>query len=189
MTGMPDAEEGRRYANRHGARAAASTIVLEDERLSSEVGGRLVSAVRLDAITSVRLSIGMAGRDTQILCRVQGKSGAEIVLGSKRWTGPGQWREQAREFRLFLARLHAALEPRWDEIAFVEGPSPRLRGLMFGLGILLAVGGSMAAAMLLWRNNPWGLFAIAPSAAGAWLALIFRPARTKTYDPAAYARL
>lgn len=189
MTDMPATDDGTRYPDRHGARVPASVIVLTGERISAEADGRLRQAVRLADVTSVRLSISMAGRDTQILCRVSGSSGAEVVFGSKRWSGPGQWTEQARDFRGFLARLHRALESRWGEIAFVEGPSPRLRGLMFTLGLLLAGGGVLTGSALLWQDNPWGLFAIAPAIAGAWLALIFRPAKTKTYDPAAYARL
>lgn len=178
-----------RYSSRHGSAAPACEIVLSAERLSAEAGGRLVQAVRLDAVTSVRLSIEMAGRETQIVCRVSGSPGAEIVFGSKRWTGPGQWTEQAGDFRQFLARLHAALEPRWGQIAFREGQSLAFRGAMFAGGLVLAGAGVLIGGGMLLGDNPAGLFALVPVVAGTWLAVLLRPGRPKAYDPAAYVRV
>lgn len=178
-----------RYPNRHGAAAPVCELVLSEERLSAEAGGKLVQAVRLDAVTSVRLSIEMAGRDTQIVCRVSGPSGAKVVFGSKRWTGPGQWTEQARDFQMFLAGLHAALKPRWDQITFREGQSLAFKGVVFASALILTGTGVLIGGWMLLADNPAGLFALVPIVAGAWLAVLFRPVRPKAYDPAAYARL
>jgi len=175
------------YSDRRNATSKPCLIDLDGERLSVHQGGIVKQALRFDEVRKVRLSIEMAGQDTQIVCRVSGRSGTQIVFGSRYWLGVGNWRNQAVEFRGFLKTLHEALMPFSDQIAFLEGASLVFRWVMAGLGVLMASVGVVFAILFLRDDNLAGLAFIAPIAIGAWLAWIFRPQRPKPYDPKDYA--
>jgi len=139
-------------------------------------------------IRQVRLGFEMAGRDSQIVCRVTDADGREAVFGSMRWSGVGQWEMAADTFRDLLGALHAALLPRRDEIRFIEGSSMTFMIAMFVLGLALT-GVSLFFFVLLFlvREEPGGLFLIGGILAGGWLCRVFWPRGPKPYDPEKFA--
>tara|TARA_R110002072_G_scaffold20025_1_gene73543 strand:- start:637 stop:1182 length:546 start_codon:yes stop_codon:yes gene_type:complete len=172
--------------DRRSATAKLRRFQIEDERIIADEDSVIKQAMRLDAITTIRLSVEVAGRDQQIVCRVTAQDGSEIVFGSRIREGATRWRNNAVEYQTFLRALHTALRPRWDEITFIEGPSAGLRWTIFGGGLVVALGGAAAALTLLWRDQVAGFFLIPVVILGGWLAVMFRPRRPTPYDPAAY---
>lgn len=139
-------------------------------------------------IRQVRLGFEMAGRDSQIVCRVTDKDGREAVFGSMRWSGVGQWEMAADTFRDLLGALHAALLPRRDEIRFIEGSSMTFMIAMFGLGLAMtAVSLFFFVLLVLIREQRSGLFLIGGILAGGWLCRVFWPRGPKPYDPQKFA--
>ena len=148
-----------------------------------EWGGEM----RLDQVRQVRLQVEMAGKASQVVCRVSDAEGQDAVFGSMRWTGPGAWTSTADTFRPFLDALHTALAPHDAEIAYREGASLGFRITMFLLGLILAAI-SLAGLVIIAGNqeNPMGLLLIGGIAAGGWLMWMFLPKPPAPYDPAIY---
>jgi len=174
------------YSDRRNATSKPCLIDIDDQRLRVHRDGVVKQALRFDEVCEVRLAIEMAGQDTQIVCRVRGRSGTQIVFGSRYWLGVGNWRNQAVEFRGFLKTLHEALMPFSGQIAFLEGASLGFRWVMTGLGIAMAAIGLSTAITLLRNDNMIGLAVIAPVGIGLWFAWVFRPKPPKAYNPEAY---
>lgn len=176
------------YSNRHAANTAEQQISLESERIAVVEDGVLKRAIRYDDVREVRLFIGMAGRDSQILCRITGHEATRIVFGSRRWKAVGEWDNRADVFRAFNAALHAKLEGRTDSIAFIEG-QPFWSGILLpAIGLGLAALGAAFTVYFLRDSNPLALAGLPGMAIGFYLAWILRPRSAKPYDPATYAK-
>lgn len=160
----------------------ACKICVFDDRLELHEAGRLVRRLAFDHLEQVRLSVELAGQQTQVVCRASGPAG-EIAFGSRRADGLG-YCDAALEFRAVLTALHVALEPRWDSVAFVEGQSTRFRLIMAAAGAGLAILAVVFSLEMFDRNAALLAFAGAPFAVGGcWLAWMFRPGRPTPYDP------
>lgn len=159
-------------------------ICVFDDRIEASEGDTLTRRIALDQVRQVRLSIEMAGQQTQVVCRVAGPSG-EIVFGSRRATAPGHWADNALAFRAVLVAVHEALRPRFDAVRFVEGQSLGFRLFMSGLGAAMAVLAlGFAGFMLVDGQSPMLTLAGFPFAViGGYLAWVFRPGRPVPYDP------
>ncbi|WP_420430315.1 hypothetical protein [Hyphobacterium sp.] len=176
------------YSNRHAANTAEQQISLESERIAVVEDGVLKRAIRLADVREVRLFIGMAGRDSQIICRISGHDGTRIAFGSRRWKSVGEWDNHADVFRVFNAALHARLEERADSVAFIEG-QPFWSGILLpAIGLGLAALGAAFAVYFLRDGNPLALAGLPGMAIGFYLAWILRPRSPKPYDPATYAK-
>jgi hypothetical protein len=159
-------------------------ITLHEDRLEAAQGGRLEKRIALSAVRRAHLTVEVAGRRTQVVCRVSGPHGA-IVFSSRYLVSPGEWRDEALAFSIMLTRLHEQLRPRFDEIEFREGASLALRLALAGTGLAMAAGGAVFAVwMLTARGSALLAFAAAPFIlTGAALAWVFRPAVPPLYDP------
>lgn len=176
------------HADRRNAAGPELVWSVEDGVLTACDGDRIVRRVAPESVRQVRLSLEMAGREVQVVCRVTDGEG-EAVFGSQSWAGVGQWNNRAKSFRAVLGDLHAALLPRRDDIRFLEGQSLGFRWVMTGFGLLMmAIGIAIAGKLLLIDENPAGFFAVAPAVTGGWLAFLFRPRPPKPYDPEEYVR-
>lgn len=145
--------------------------------------------VELTDIAQVRLSVEMAGQQSQVVCRVTDTQGDETVFGSMRWAGVGHWEPAADTFSALLRDLHLALLPYRDGIRFIEGSSMVFLFVMFGLGLALTgISLFFFALLFLVREQASGLFLIAGVVAGVWLTRLFWPRGPKPYDPETYAR-
>jgi hypothetical protein len=142
-----------------------------------------------ETISEVRLSVEMAHKASQVVCRVKDSDGTEAVFGSMRYLGPGRWESSSQTFSPLLSALHRALLPYGDQIRFVEGRSAAFRMTLFGLGLALA---ASSLAGLIWlvaiQQNAFGLLLIAGIAAGGWLIRLFIPSKPRAYDPHLYAK-
>jgi hypothetical protein len=142
-----------------------------------------------DTIIEVRLSVEMAHKASQVVCRVRDGDGTEAVFGSMRYLGPGRWDDSSQTFSPLLSAFHRALLPFADKIRFVEGRSATFRMTLFGLGLALS---ATSLAGLVWlvgfQQNAFGLLLIAGIAAGGWLIRLFIPSKPRTYDPQLYAK-
>lgn len=146
-------------------------------------------AMPLADIRQVRLSVEMAGRDSQVVCRVTDRAGREIAFGSMRWVAPGRWEAAADTFQALLRELHAGLLPYRADIRFVEGPRTGFMLAMFGTGLAVTAASLFFFALLfLVHDNALGLFLIPGVVAGVWLTRLFWPRPAKPYDPETYAR-
>lgn len=159
-------------------------VILYGDRLEWAEGERLERRIALEAVASVRLSVELAGQQSQVVCRVGGPSG-EIVFGSRRAVSPGVWTDNALEFQTLLVRLHEALKPRFDTVRFTEGQTLGFRLLMGGIGVVMT---SMAVSYMVWMmlKEASAMMALAglPFAViGGYLAFVFRPGRPVPYDP------
>jgi hypothetical protein len=65
-------------------------IRLYADRIEWVEEGRLERRIALDAVNGVRLSVEMAGAQSQVVCRVSGPSG-EILFGSRRAVSLSDW--------------------------------------------------------------------------------------------------
>lgn len=145
------------------------------------------ASVELDDVRQLRLSVEMAGQASQVVCRVTASSGEEIVFGSMRCTGPGQWEANARDFQAFLRALHVALQDRPGPVDYIEGSSVKFLTVMTAIGGLLAVAsGAAFAKFFLIDENALGLVLIPAIALGIWMMRLFWPRAPKHYDPATY---
>ena len=141
----------------------------------------------LDQIREVRLQVEMAGKASQVVCRVSDADGQEAVFGSMQWTAPGIWTSTADTFAPFLTAFHTALAPHDHQIAYREGASLGFRIIMFGLGFILAAISVAGLAIIAGnQENPMGLLLIGGIGAGGWLMWMFLPKRPAPYDPALY---
>lgn len=182
-------------ASEHRDRRSAATPVrifsLTDAALvwRGEDGNVPDGQVELTDIAQVRLSVEMAGQQSQVVCRVTDTQGEETVFGSMRWAGVGHWEPAADTFSALLRDLHLALLPYRDGIRFIEGSSMVFLFVMFSLGLALTgVSLFFFALLFLVREQASGLFLIAGVVAGVWLTRLFWPRGPKPYDPETYAR-
>lgn len=177
------------HRDRRNAASPVRIYRLCDDRLvwTDETGSE-VGAMPLPDIRQVRLAFEMAGRENQIVCRVTDMNGQEIVFGSMRWSGVGQWEMAADTFRDLLGALHAALLPYRESVRFIEGSSMAFMIAMFVLGLALtAVSLFFFVLLVLVREERSGLFLIGGILAGGWLSRVFWPRGPKPYDPETYA--
>jgi len=146
--------------------------------------GKLVRRIALDQVRQVRLSVEIAGQQTQVVCRVQGPSG-EIVFGSRRTVSPGVWEDNALAFQNILVGLHQSLRFRFDAVRFVEGQSLGFKLITSGLGVTMAtLALGFSGFMMMVQENAVLTFASLPFAViGGYLAWMFRPGRPVLYDP------
>ncbi len=175
------------YSDRRNATSAEQFIVLESNRISVSEGGTLKRAITFDDVREVRLGVEMAGRDSQVVCRITAKDGTRITLGSRSWQSLGQWENRAAGFRDFNTALHRALQPYAETIRFVEGQPLWFGFVMSGLGLMLAMLGGGFALFLLLNDNLMGFGGVPGLIIGLYLAWMFRPRAQKPYDPALYA--
>lgn len=178
---------GTSYSDRRNAAAKEQLIALESKRISVSEQGALKRAITFDDITEVRLGVEMAGRDSQVVCRITAADGTIIVFGSRSWQSLGQWENRAVGFRDFNTALHRALLPYAATIRFIEGQPFWFGFFMSGLGLILALLGGGFAFYLLRDENLIGFGGIPGFLIGLYLAWMFRPRAQKTYDPALYA--
>lgn len=176
------------YTDRRNAGASEQQITLESERISVTENGVVKRAIRYDELREVRLSIGLAGRDSQILCRLTARNGTRIAFGSRSWTSIGEWSNHADRFRDFNAALHARAMKHADSVDFVEGQPLGTRFLLPGIGLGLAALGAALAIYFARDGNPLALAGLPGMAIGLYLAWMLRPRPTKRYDPAVYAQ-
>jgi hypothetical protein len=176
-------------ADRRGAMAKPQTLHLYADRIERVRDGVVDARLRLDAIRRVRLAVEMAGREAQVVCRVTGPSG-EMALGSLSATGPGQWTNNAANFRAFVIALHEALAPRAAEVEFLQGPSLGLRIALSALGAAMALTGAFFFAWFFLVEERAALgFVAAPFAVlGAYVAWLFRPTPPQPYAPEEMAK-
>lgn len=161
-------------------------IMLYADRIEWVEEGRLERRIALDAVNGVRLSVEMAGAQSQVVCRVSGPSG-EILFGSRRAVSLSDWQDNALEFQTLLVALHEALRPRFGTVRFTEGQTLGSRLILGGVGVAMT---SMAISYMGWMmlNEQSAMLALAglPFAAlGGYLAFAFRPGRPVPYDPEA----
>ncbi|MFW5661433.1 MAG: hypothetical protein ACOC05_08605 [Oceanicaulis sp.] len=160
------------------------TVSVLSDRIEVSEAARLVRRIALADVAAVRLTVEPAGRETQVVCRVTGPSG-EIAFGSRSAKGAG-WTDNALEFRAALVALHRALEPRWGEVAFLEGQTLGFRLAMTAAGVAVAAAAAgFAGYMMIVRESALlGLIGLPFAVAGGYLAWLFRPGRPAPYDPA-----
>ncbi|MDF1767619.1 hypothetical protein [Maricaulis sp.] len=152
-----------------------------------EADGETVGQLPLDGVRQVRLAVEMAGRESQVVCRLSSEDGTEIAFGSMRWAGVGLWEANARDFRDFLTELHRDLAEQAGPVRYIEGSSMAFLAIMAGLGGVLAlVGAGFFAKLFLIDENAIGLVLIPAIALGLWLMRLFWPRAAKDYDPARY---
>ncbi|WP_421784653.1 hypothetical protein [Hyphobacterium sp.] len=176
------------YIDRRSAGAAEQVIALEAERVSVTENGTVKRAIRYEDLREIRLSIGLAGRDSQVLCRLTGRDNTRILFGSRSWKAIGEWENRADRFREFNAALHARALAHAETIAFIEG-QPFWSGLLLPcIGLALAALGAAFALYFLREGNPLALVGLPGMAIGLYLAWILRPRPAKPYDPETYAR-
>jgi hypothetical protein len=182
MTDAPIAQ----ITDQRNALRPARQIMLYADRIEWVEEGRLERRIALDAVNGVRLSVEMAGAQSQVVCRVTGPSG-EILFGSRRAVSLSDWEDNALEFQTLLVALHEALRPWFETVRFTEGQTLGSRLILGGVGVAMA---SMAISFIGWMllNAQSAMLALAglPFAAlGGYLAFTFRPGRPVPYDPEA----
>ncbi|WP_394693335.1 hypothetical protein [Hyphobacterium sp.] len=175
------------YSDRRNATSPEQHIMLESGRISVSMDGKLQRAIAFDEINEVRLGVEMAGRDSQVVCRITANDRTRIVFGSRSWKSVGLWENQADRFREFNTALHRALLPHAAGIRFMEGQPLWFGFVMCGLGLLMALLGGGFALYLLWDDNLIGFGGVPGLIIGLYLAWMFRPRAPKPYDPALYA--
>ncbi|XBQ17225.1 MAG: hypothetical protein ABL308_04945 [Oceanicaulis sp.] len=164
------------------------TVSVYADRIELSEAGRLVKRIPVEAAQSVRLTVEPAGSETQVVCRVRAASG-EIAFGSRSAKGAG-WTDNALAFQAALVAVHRVLEPRWGEVAFLEGQTLGFRLAMTAAGITVASGAAaFSGYMLVVRESALlGLIGLPFAVAGGYLAWLFRPGRPAPYDPAALVK-
>ncbi|GJL96353.1 MAG: hypothetical protein DHS20C06_01700 [Hyphobacterium sp.] len=177
---------GETYIDRRGAASNEQIIALESKRVSVSENGKLRRAIPFDEIREVRLGVEMAGRDSQIVCRISANDGTQIIFGSRRWKSVGEWANHADMFRDFNAALHRKLQARSTQIDFIEGHPLWVGFVLAGLGILIFSLGAGFTYYMLGNDNLIGLGGIPGMIIGLYLAWMFRPRAPKPYDPARY---
>lgn len=175
------------YSDRRNATSPEQFITLESGRISVSMDGKLKRAIAIDEIAEVRLGVEMAGRDSQVVCRITANDGTQIVFGSRSWKSVGLWENRADRFLEFNTALHRALLPHAASIRFIEGQPLWFGFVMCGLGILMALLGGGFALYLLWDDNLIGFGGVPGLIIGLYLAWMFRPRAPKPYNPALYA--
>ncbi len=162
----------------------ARDVVLYADRIEWVENGKLERRIALEAVASVRLSVELAGQQSQVVCRVGGPSG-EIVFGSRKAVSPGVWEDNALDFQTLLVRVHESLRPRFDAVRFTEGQTLGFRLAMGGIGVVMT---SMAISYMGWmmlkeQSAMMALAGLPFAAIGGYLAYVFRPGRPVPYDP------
>lgn len=180
MTDAPIA----RLSDRRNPINPGREVILYPDRIEWVEGEKLERRLALDAISTVRLSVELAGQQSQVVCRVSGASG-EIVFGSRKAVSPGVWEDNALEFQTLLVRVHESLRPRFDAVRFTEGQTLGFRLLMGGIGVVMT---SMAVSYMGWmmlkeQSAMMALAGLPFAAIGGYLAYVFRPGRPVPYDP------
>ncbi|WP_440958410.1 hypothetical protein ACFELO_14125 [Oceanicaulis sp. LC35] len=180
MTDAPIA----RLKDRRNPINPAREVILYPDRIEWVESGKLERRIALDAVSSVRLSVELAGQQSQVVCRIGGPSG-EIVFGSRKAVSPGVWDDNALEFQTLLVRVHESLRPRFDGVRFTEGQTLGFRLLMGGIGVVMT---SMAISYMGWMllksdNTMLALAGLPFAVIGGYLAFVFRPGRPVPYDP------
>lgn len=181
---MPSA----RHLDRYSRRAFEAVVSLGPGGLERRApDGTPLDVLPLEAVRQVRLTVEMAGRDSQVKCRVAAADGREIAFGSKRWVAPATYDANAQTFQALLGELHAALWHRRDEIRFLEGQSLATMSVMFGLAALVGVGClALFVAIFLVAENRYGLALLPGILIGGWLMRVFWPRAPVQYDPRTY---
>lgn len=173
-----------RLCDRRGVHGPAREVVLTEDRIEVIEQGRIADRLGLDQVKVVRLSVDMAGSDTQVVARVRGPA-TEIVFGSRSYVAPARWSNNAVEFRRMMLGVHRALLPRKNEVRFIEGHTLGLRVMLFALGLAMALAGGLYGW---WMGAGQGsamlaLIALPFMAIGGYLAWVFRPGVPLPYDP------
>lgn len=181
---------GTQHIDRRNAASKTCLYTVEAGELRVETeDGELIRQVALDQVREVRLAIEMAGQESQIVCRLKPETGAPVIVGSRSWQAPGQWRNRADSFGEMLRDLHLALEPHDGQIRYLEGQTLAFMMIMFGLGLALTVLGVFFFVVLfVMQQNPAGLFLLPVMLLGGWLARLFWPRPPRSYDPDAYRK-
>lgn len=175
------------FTDKRNATAAEQVITLEADRISVSESGVLKRAIRYNDIVQMRLGVEMAGRDSQVVCRITGPDKTQIVFGSRAWQSVGVWSNRGEAFRDFNSALHRALMPHQDEIDFIEGQPLWYGYVMSAIGLVIAALGFAFAVFLLRDENPIGFGGLPGALLGLYIAWMFRPRAPKHYDPALYA--
>lgn len=156
------------------------------QRLAED--GSELHRIALSDIRRVRLAVEMAAQARQVVCRVTGSDGREIVFGSMRFVSPGVFEDIVETFQPLLRELHTRLMARRAEIEFLEGQSVAFMWAMFLLsGAIGLLAGFFLIVLFFVQEKPMGLFLAPIAGIGFWLAGLFRPRKPGTYDPAKYA--
>ncbi|TGY89046.1 hypothetical protein E5163_07920 [Marinicauda algicola] len=171
-----------RLADRRGAHGPAREVVLAADRLEVIEAGRVVHRLALGNVKSVRLSVDMAGPDTQVVARICGPA-TEIAIGSRSYVAPGRWANNAVEFRRLVLELHRALRGR--EVRYLEGHTLGLRLVLCALGAAMALAGLLFAFYMaeVRQSGMLALAALPFMVIGGYLAWVFRPGVPVAYDP------
>lgn len=170
--------------DRRQAMRPARTIRLYDDRLEWVEGSKLIRRLPFDQIREVRLSVEMAGQQSQVVCRVSSADG-EIVFGSRSVVSPSVWEDNVLDFQTLIVAVHTHLKPHREHIQFVEGQTLRFRLVLSGIGASMASAAIGYSAWML-LNNESTMLAVAglPFAViGGYLTYAFRPGRPVPYDP------
>lgn len=172
--------EDKRYAL-----SPTQTVTVFDDRIEAWSEGKLSHRIVFDSVTQVRLSVEMAGSQTQVVCRVK-SAHTEISFASRRAVGQG-YGDQVLEFQNLMVKLHQALLGFGEKIQYVEGQTLKFRLIMTGFGLMMATAALMVMGyFLMVTTSPLLAVAGFPFAIiGGTLAWMFRPARPIPYDPKA----
>ncbi|MFW6413225.1 MAG: hypothetical protein ACOC0V_03740 [Oceanicaulis sp.] len=162
-------------------------VAVHDDRIELSEDGALVRRLGFDTLTEVRLTVEMAGRETQVVCRASGPAG-EIAFGSRRAEG-ARFIDNAAAFQHTLVALHKALKGR-RTVRFVEGQTLGFRLLITGAGALIAAAALVYTGyMLIVRESAiLSLIGVPVILTGGALAVLFRPGRPQPYDPDALVK-
>lgn len=177
---------GPTFTDKRNATSAEQILALEDGRITVSENGHLKRAIRYEDVTRVRLGVEMAGRESQVVCRVEGQDGTRIIFGSRTWKGVGTWANQADTFRDFNTALHQTLIPHQQRIEFIEGQPLWFGYVMSAMGLLIAAMGFGFAVYLALDENPVWLGGIPGGILGLYIAWMFRPRAPQPYDPSLY---
>lgn len=175
------------HDRRHLGTPETLTSLTEDGIVQETVTGQRYRELKFAEVQEVRLNVEMAARASQVVCRVKGATGSELVFGSMRFKAPGVFESEIDSFQPLLRSLHEALLSRADKIAFIEGPSRAFLVAMFVLGALLSL---LAAGffyiLAVMQENPAGFFLLAVLGTGVWMMRLFYPRAPSRYDPARF---
>lgn len=184
MTTQPNETVISEIVDRRSSLGKPARITLYEDRIEQVENGRLVHRIALDHIKQVRLSIEMAGQDTQIVCRISSSSN-QITVGSRSYISPGVWDNNAINYRTFVLLLHQLLRKCEQDVRYLEGQSLGFRLILSTLGgIIAGLAIIFAWHMITERDRPMLALAALPGLViGGYLAWVFRPAVPLPYDP------
>jgi len=174
----------QQMTDRRNPMRPARTVAVYSDRLEWLEEGVLIRRIALDQVRQVRLSVEVAGQQTQVVCRVMGPSG-EIVFGSRRVVSPSVWEDNALAFQSVLVAVHESLRDRFDTVRFVEGQSLGFKLVMTAIGVVMSLAALVFSGfmMLIEDSAMLALAGLPFVVIGGYLAWVFRPGRPVPYDP------